>query len=124
MIIPATSTGTRVAWTAKASSASILDRPLKSTGRSARGDVFADVPIFRLGKNAPAEHTITLDLDTAPVMVVRHPCQCCHGDKLRTYRTVAPVRKVTDFDNFGPDRSGTKDKFALLGRLLPDGERG
>ena len=46
MIIPATSTGTRVAWTAKASSASILDRPLKSTGRSARGDVFADVPIF------------------------------------------------------------------------------
>jgi hypothetical protein len=84
VIIPATSTGTRVAWTAKASSASILDRPLKSTGRSARGDVFADVPIFRLGKNAPAEHTITLDLDTAPVMVVRHPCQCCHGDKLRT----------------------------------------
>jgi len=37
---------------------------------------------------------------------------------------VAPVRKVTDFDNLVPDRSGTKDKFALLGRLLPDGERG
>jgi len=50
-------------------------------------------------------------------MVVRHPCQRYHGDKLRPYRTVAPVRQVTDFDNFGPDRSGTKDKFALLGLL-------
>ncbi|MFC7246374.1 hypothetical protein ACFQO7_28185 [Catellatospora aurea] len=51
---------------------------------------------------------------STPVMVVPHPCQCYHGDKLRRFITVAPVEEVTDYAPFGEERTGAKDKFALL----------
>jgi len=95
-----------------------IDRPIY------QGDVFANVPILRLPKRPPADNRVTLDLETTAVMVVPHPCQCYYGDNLRPYLTVAPVKAVDHFDNFGPDRNGAKDKFALLDLPLPDGQGG
>lgn len=46
-------------------------------------------------------------------MLVPHPCQCYNGDNVRPYLTVAPVNLVENYENFGEDRRGAKDKFAL-----------
>src|SRR4051794_4353333 len=85
------------------------DRPIY------QGDVFEGVAMLQLPRTMPPDGEATpLESTHQMVMVVPHPCQCYHGDKLRRYLTVAPVRDVADYDNFGEERTGAKDKFALL----------
>ena len=89
------------------------DRPIY------QGDVFAGVPIIRLPKKPPEGNAVELQVETGVVMVVPHPCQCYHGDRLRPYLTVAPVKVVENYDSFGDDHAGAKDKFALLDLPVP-----
>lgn len=86
-----------------------VDRPVF------QGDVFADVPVLQLPTTPPDGEPAMLELplNRQLVMVVPHPCQCYNGDNLRPHLTVAPVKLVEDYDNFGDDRRGAKDKFAL-----------
>lgn len=86
-----------------------IDRPVF------QGDVFADVPLPVLPMQKPGPGPVTLDFQYNLCMVVPHPCQCYHGDRIRPRLTVAPLSEVANFDNFGADRSGAKDKFALPG---------
>lgn len=83
------------------------DRPIY------QGDVFEDVPVPKFPKKPPEEDCIEVPLSRGLVMVVPHPCQCYHGDRPRPNLTVAPLKTVEDYDNFRPDGSGAKDKFAL-----------
>lgn len=91
-----------------------IDRPLF------QGDVFTDIPLPIL----PAEPVPTgghaIEFESSMAMLVPHPCQCYNGDNVRPYLTIAPVTAVQSYDNFGEDRTGAKDKFALLG--LPVGK--
>jgi hypothetical protein len=84
-----------------------VDRPIY------QGDVFTDVPIPELPTEQPEVDRLDAAVRRVPVMLVPHPCQCYHGDKLRAYLTVAPIKEVPNYDNFRPDKSGAKDKFAL-----------
>lgn len=94
------------------------DRPIY------QGDVFAGVPVIRLPKNPPAGSVVECPIETGAVMVVPHPCQCYYGDRLRPYLTVAPIKIVENYDNFGEDHAGAKDKFALLDLPLPGSSDG
>jgi hypothetical protein len=94
------------------------DRPIY------QGDVFAGVPVIRLPKNPPAGSVVECPIETGAVMVVPHPCQCYYGDRLRPYLTVAPIKIVENYDNFGEDHAGAKDKFALLDLPLPGSSEG
>lgn len=95
-----------------------IDRPLF------QGDVLEGVVLPQLPTQPTAPGMQETAFVTSTVMVVPHPCQCYHGDKLRPFITVAPVTEVPDYENFGEDRRGAKDKFALPD-LLPtvEGER-
>lgn len=84
-----------------------LDRPIY------QGDVFADVPLIVPPENAPPAGEATVEVTRGLAMVVPHPCQCYHGDRLRPYLTLAPVWTVPNYGDFRPDRTGAKDKFAL-----------
>jgi hypothetical protein len=75
--------------------------------------VFGEVVLPKLARRllkTPEDQVPTYETS---VMVVPHPCQCYYGDKLRPFLTVAPVKVVESYENFGEDRSGAKDKFAL-----------
>jgi hypothetical protein len=91
-----------------------IDRPLF------QGDVFAGVPLPILPKQVPSG-ACEIEFVDSVVMVVPHPCQCYHGDKLRPFITVAPVSQVLNYDNFGADLTGKKDSFALPDLLGEDG---
>lgn len=78
-----------------------------------QGDVFRAVTLPQLPKKPVAAGSVSVTFAETMCMVVPHPCQCYHGDKLRPRLTVAPVHEVPNYDNFRPDRSGAKDKFAL-----------
>lgn len=84
-----------------------IDRPLF------QGDVLTAVVLPQMPARPPEPGSVNVEFGRSTVMVVPHPCQCYHGDKLRPYITVAPVTEVPSYDNFGPNRSGAKDKFAL-----------
>lgn len=84
-----------------------IDRPIY------QGDVFSGVVLPQLKKTALQVGTESITTAECTVMVVPHPCQCYYGDKLRPWITVAPVKRVENYANFGEDRSGAKDKFAL-----------
>ncbi|MGW6590121.1 hypothetical protein [Streptomyces globisporus] len=84
-----------------------IDRPLF------QGDVFTNVPLPIFPRTPPAEGRCEVEFVGQMVMVVPHPCQCYHGDKLRASLTVAPVSEVLNYENFGTDRTGKKDAFAL-----------
>jgi hypothetical protein len=84
-----------------------IDRPIY------QGDVFQDVTLPKLPKRSLTEPDDHLQTVQQSVMVVPHPCQCYYGDKLRPFLTVAPVKLVESYENFGDDRAGAKDKFAL-----------
>lgn len=86
-----------------------IDRPLF------QGDVFTGVPILKLPTTPTDDPTAPLTLDPNPqlAMLVPHPCQCYNGDNVRPYLTVAPVNHVENYESFGEDRKGAKDKFAL-----------
>lgn len=86
-----------------------IDRPLF------QGDVFAGIPILKLPTTPPADPTALLELEPNPqlAMLVPHPCQCYNGDNVRPYLTVAPVNPVENYESFGEDRTGAKDKYAL-----------
>jgi hypothetical protein len=83
------------------------DRPIY------QGDVFANVPVPVFPESPPTAGRMELEVVRGPVMVVPHPCQCYHGDRLRPYLTLAPVTVVSSYGEFGHDRTGAKDKFAL-----------
>lgn len=83
------------------------DRPIY------QGDVFENVPILTLPKEPPIPPEATFEISRQIVMVVPHPCQCYHGDKLRPHITVAPVQQVENYDNFTETKTGAKDKFGL-----------
>jgi hypothetical protein len=83
------------------------DRPIY------QGDVFANVPLLVLPEAPPATGRVELEVVCGPVMVVPHPCQCYHGDRLRPFLTLAPVSEVLNYGDFGRTRTGAKDKFAL-----------
>lgn len=85
-----------------------LDRPIF------QGDVFCRVPLPRLPSKPPEQTELPIPFTPSLVMVVPHPCQCYNGDKLRATLTVAPVREVAGYSNFGDDRTRAIDKFALL----------
>jgi len=93
-----------------------VDRPIY------QGDVFAGVNLPVLPKMPLAAGDVTMPATAHAVMVIPHPCQCYYGDKLRPSLTVAPIKKVDNYDNFGEARTGAKDKFALPDLLLPAGE--
>lgn len=78
-----------------------------------QGDIITDVPLPLLPKAPPAQGIHGIEFVDSIVMVIPHPCQCYYGDKLRPSLTVAPVTQVLNFDNFGEDRTGKKDCFAL-----------
>lgn len=80
-----------------------LNRPIY------QGDVFAGVPLPEFTDTTPP----VVELQESLVMVVPHPCQCYHGDGLRPKLTVAPVRLVENYSDFGDDMTGQKDKFPL-----------
>ncbi|WP_330265377.1 hypothetical protein [Streptomyces griseorubiginosus] len=84
-----------------------IDRPLF------QGDIFTDtiLPVLPKRPPSPGEHPV--EFVESVVMVVPHPCQCYHGDNLRKFITVAPVSQVLGYENFGADRTGKKDAFAL-----------
>lgn len=84
-----------------------IDRPLF------QGDVFTDTLLPLLPKKPPGPGSHEIEFVDSAVMVVPHPCQCYHGDNLRKFITVAPVAQVLSYQNFGPDRTGKKDAFAL-----------
>lgn len=88
-----------------------------------QGDVFHAVALPQLPHRPVPPGNATITFTDSLCMVVPHPCQCYHGDKLRPRLTVAPVRQVPGYDNFRSDRSGAKDKFALpdLPAPQPDG---
>lgn len=95
-----------------------IDRPVF------QGDVFCGVTLPQLPSAPVPPGEATVPFAESLCMVVPHPCQCYHGDKLRTRLTVAPLRQVPDYDNFGPNHTGAKDKFALPDLpVLQDGER-
>jgi hypothetical protein len=83
------------------------DRPIY------QGDVFANVPLPLLPEAPPAAGRVELEVVPSAVMVVPHPCQCYHGDRLRPFLTLAPVTVVPNYRDFQPNRTGAKDKFAL-----------
>jgi hypothetical protein len=92
-----------------------IDRPLF------QGDVITGVPIPTLPNIPPgAGAELIPNVSEAMVMLVPHPCQCYHGDNLRAHLTVAPLKEVPSYDNFGPDRTGAKDKFALPDLIIED----
>ncbi|MFF4563019.1 hypothetical protein [Streptomyces sp. NPDC001435] len=93
-----------------------IDRPLF------QGDIFVDVLLPLLPKRPPVAGKVEIDFAESIVMVIPHPCQCYYGDKLRPYITVAPVTQVLDYENFGTDRTGRKDKFALPDLMMQKGE--
>ncbi|MFD4540876.1 hypothetical protein [Streptomyces bauhiniae] len=93
-----------------------IDRPLF------QGDVFVNSPLPLLPKKPPAAGKVEVDFAESIVMIIPHPCQCYYGDKLRPFITVAPVRQVLDYDNFGEDRTGSKDKFALPDLVMQKSE--
>ncbi len=84
-----------------------------------QGDVFHSVPLPQLPGEAPASGPVVINFELSLCMVVPHPCQCYHGDKVRPRLTVAPVTEVPNYDNFRADRSGAKDKFALPDLHIP-----
>lgn len=84
-----------------------IDRPVF------QGDVFQNVALPELPATPVDPGELSIPFIAGFCMVVPHPCQCYHGDRLRQRLTVAPVRPVGDYDSFRPDRSGEKDKFAL-----------
>ncbi|MFH9553292.1 hypothetical protein [Streptomyces sp. NPDC017435] len=84
-----------------------IDRPLF------QGDVFTDTLLPVLPKKPPGLGNHEIEFVESAVMVVPHPCQCYYGDNLRKFITVAPVTQVLSYENFGPDRTGKKDAFAL-----------
>lgn len=75
--------------------------------------MFANVPLLVLPDEAPRGSQVTVGVGRGHVMVVPHPCQCYHGDRLRPSLTFAPVKVVPNYGDFRPDRTGAKDKFAL-----------
>jgi hypothetical protein len=88
-----------------------IDRPIF------QGDVFTQVLLPVIPRKPPKldeEESLKISFARSMVMVVPHPCQCYHGDKLRPWLTVAPVKEVPSYDNFGETRTGAADKFALL----------
>ncbi|MEV0093382.1 hypothetical protein [Streptomyces sp. NPDC050738] len=93
-----------------------IDRPLF------QGDIFVDVPLPLLPKKPPVQGKVEIDFAESIVMIIPHPCQCYYGDKLRPFITVAPVTQVLDYENFGEDRTGRKDKFALPDLMMQKGE--
>jgi hypothetical protein len=84
-----------------------IDRPLF------QGDIFTEIPLPVLPKTAPTIGKSQIEFVESIAMVVPHPCQCYYGDKLRPAITVAPVTQVLNYDNFGKDRDGKRDAFAL-----------
>lgn len=86
-----------------------IDRPLF------QGDVFRDIPLplFPTEQIPAGKHAV--EFESSMAMLVPHPCQCYNGDNVRPYLTVAPVTPAQSYDNFGEDRTGAKDKFALVG---------
>ncbi|MEV4751846.1 hypothetical protein AB0K21_36290 [Streptosporangium sp. NPDC049248] len=88
-------------------SACEIDRPVF------QGDVYHGVPLPVMPSTPPEPGKVLVDFVESMVMLVPHPCQCYHGDKLRPRLTVAPVTEVPHYDNFGPERAGAMDKFAL-----------
>lgn len=84
-----------------------IDRPVF------QGDVFRAVTLPQLPNKPVPPGPSEIVFVESLCMVVPHPCQCYHGDDIRPRLTVAPVRPVQDYNNFRPDRSGAKDKFAL-----------
>lgn len=84
-----------------------IDRPVF------QGDVFSRVSLPHLPSAPVPPGDASVPFIEGLCMVVPHPCQCYHGDKLRPRLTVAPVRQVPDYDNFGADYTGARDKFAL-----------
>ncbi|MFF7176403.1 hypothetical protein ACIP8U_25945 [Streptomyces pseudovenezuelae] len=93
-----------------------IDRPLF------QGDIFTGVPLPGLPKKPPAAGKVDINFSESIVMIIPHPCQCYHGDKPRPFITVAPVRQVFDYDNFGDDKTGNKDKFALPDLMMQKGD--
>ena len=93
-----------------------VDRPLF------QGDIFWSIPALQLPTTPPDDLNgkIELDLNPQPAMLVPHPCQCYNGDNVRPHLTVAPVIPVENYENFGEDRKGAKDKFALPDLLVRD----
>lgn len=91
-----------------------IDRPIY------QGDVFENVVLPKLTKRRLELPQDNIETMKSAVMVVPHPCQCYYGDKLRPFLTVAPVKAVEAYDNFGEDRTGAKDKFALPDLSLRD----
>lgn len=84
-----------------------IDRPLF------QGDIFTDTLLPLLPRKPPSPGFHEVEFIESVVMVVPHPCQCYHGDNLRKFITVAPVSQVLGYENFGADRTGKKDAFAL-----------
>ena len=83
-----------------------IDRPVY------QGDIYADVPLPVIQGAVPDGNEVKLSVVRTPVMIVPHPCQCYHGDTLRSKLTVAPIKAVeVEIDSDAP---GQKDKFALL----------
>ncbi|MEV7347133.1 hypothetical protein [Streptomyces sp. NPDC093544] len=93
-----------------------IDRPLF------QGDIFIGVPLPVIPKKPPTPGKVEIDFAESIVMIIPHPCQCYHGDRIRPFITVAPVRQVFDYDNFGADKAGSKDKFALPDLMMQKGD--
>ncbi|MFD5652047.1 hypothetical protein [Streptomyces sp. NPDC127039] len=84
-----------------------IDRPLF------QGDIFTDTLLPVLPRKPPGSGVQQVEFVESVVMIIPHPCQCYHGDNLRKFITVAPVAQVFGYENFGADRTGKKDAFAL-----------
>jgi len=80
------------------------------------GDVFEDIPLPGITGDTP--EVGELDLIPQRVMLLPHPCQNYHGDVLRQFLVVAPVREVPPNKAFR-SKGGDWGKFPLLG--LVDG---
>jgi hypothetical protein len=94
-----------------------IDRPLF------QGDVFCGVPLPALPTTPPAFGKVSLNFAESLVMLLPHPCQCYHGDRLRSHLTVAPVTEVPNYDTFGPAKDRAFDKFALPDLLVTRDDR-
>lgn len=83
-----------------------------------QGDVFEGVHLPELPPLPPFEDRVEIPWCACAVMVLPHPCECYHGDSLRPWLTVAPVRLAENYGDFGHDLTGGKDKFPLPDLML------
>lgn len=95
-----------------------LGQEIPETRPIFQGDVFTNVPLPVLPANPMSEELANFEMKTQTAMVIPHPCQCYHGDRLREFLTVAPVSLAESYGDFGPDMSGGKDKFPLPDLML------